>query len=110
MTDEAMRLREALEIAKWGLEEREPENDPNGYAYAILEVNGALNYAPQPTGRTDSERLDWLSRQDINIGRIGKDDSDVWEFVSIEHYAPTWPHPTDDLRDAIDAARAKEQP
>ena len=67
--------------------------------------------------RKDAERLDWIANEYITVASFarptGGDDADVgWQFL--QHHCgeqkprPIWHHYRDDLRAAIDAARAAD--
>ena len=59
--------------------------------------------------RTDTERLEWIFRQDVVIGTCGSDPAS-WNDVAFALYQKTFPIDLADGRIAIDAAMNAESP
>ncbi|WP_046901059.1 hypothetical protein, partial [Gluconobacter oxydans] len=60
------------------------------------------------SGRTDTERLDWIFQQDVVIGTYGSDPA-AWKDVVFALYQRTFPIDLVDGRIAIDAAMGAEE-
>lgn len=60
------------------------------------------------SGRTDTERLEWIFQQDVVIGTCGSD-ATRWKDVVYALYQKTFPIDLVDGRIAIDAAMDAEE-
>ena len=86
-------------------------NDGFGYEFGELVVmlRAALDLLAEAEAEADSERLDWLERERVDVTAHNDDQSGFVPDYNWELFHDGWFHAST-LRAAIDVARAKEKP